>query len=121
MAWQLSGNAGQEITNEGLRGELDSDLLQILMRTEGSLASLPGLGPTRSASNNWAIAGKFSASGAPMLANDPHLGFSVPAIWYLARIVTPDLTQGRRHHAWPAAAGDRQQRSRRLGIHHHAR
>ena len=28
MAWQLSGNAGQEITNEGLRGRLDPDLLQ---------------------------------------------------------------------------------------------
>ncbi|HWA48082.1 MAG TPA: penicillin acylase family protein, partial [Dongiaceae bacterium] len=93
MAWQLSGNAGQEITNEALRGKVDPDLLQILMRTEGSLASLPGLGPTRSASNNWVIAGKFSASGAPMLANDPHLGFNVPAIWYLARIVTPDLTR----------------------------
>ncbi len=92
-AWQLSGNAGQEITNEGLRGRVDPDLLQILMRTEGSLASLPGLGVTRIASNNWAIAGKFSASGAPMLANDPHLGFSVPAIWYLARIVTPDMTR----------------------------
>lgn len=93
MAWQLSGNAGQEITNEALRGKVDPDLLQILMRTEGNLASLPGLGPTRSASNNWAIAGKFSASGAPMLANDPHLGFNVPAIWYLARIVTPDLVR----------------------------
>lgn len=93
MAWQLSGNAGQEITNEALRGKVDPDLLQILMRTEGSLASLPGLGPTRNASNNWAIAGRFSASGAPMLANDPHLGFNVPAIWYLARIVTPDLTR----------------------------
>lgn len=93
MAWQLSGNAGQEITNEALRGKVDPDLLQVLMRTEGSLASLPGLGTTRSASNNWAIAGRFAASGKPMLANDPHLGFSVPAIWYLARIVTPDLTR----------------------------
>lgn len=93
MAWQLSGNAGQEITNEGLRGKIDPDLLQILMRTEGSLAGLPGLGLTRSASNNWAVAGRLSASGAPMLANDPHLGFSVPAIWYLARIVTPDLVR----------------------------
>ncbi|CAN0479704.1 unnamed protein product, partial [Phaeothamnion confervicola] len=93
MAWQLSGNAGQEITNEDLRGKVDPDLLQILMRTEGSLASLPGLGLTRSASNNWAIAGRFSASGKPMLANDPHLGFSVPAIWYLVRIVTPELVR----------------------------
>lgn len=91
MAWQLSGNAGQEITNEGLRGNLDPDLLQILMRAEGSLAALPGLGLTRSASNNWALSGALTVSGAPMLANDPHLGFSVPAIWYLARIETPGM------------------------------
>ncbi len=95
MAWQLSGNAGHEIVNEGLRGRIDPDLLQILMRSEGSLAGLadPGFaspGATRSASNNWVIAGRLSASGAPLLANDPHLGFSAPAIWYMARIVTPD-------------------------------
>ncbi|HNB28969.1 MAG TPA: penicillin acylase family protein, partial [Alphaproteobacteria bacterium] len=90
MAWQLSGNAGQEIVNEGLRGKVDPDLLRILMRTEGSLAGLTGLGATRSASNNWVIAGRLSASGAPLLANDPHLGFSAPVIWYMTRIVTPD-------------------------------
>lgn len=90
MAWQLSGNAGQEIVNEGLRAKVDPDLLQILMRTEGSLAGITGLGPTRSASNNWAVAGSRSASGAPLLANDPHLGFTAPVIWYMARIVTPD-------------------------------
>ncbi len=90
MAWQLSGNAGQEIVNEGLRSKVDPDLLRILMRTEGSLAGLTGLGATRSASNNWVIAGRLSASGAPLLANDPHLGFSAPVIWYMARIVTPD-------------------------------
>lgn len=90
MAWQLSGNADQEIVDEGLRRKIDPDLLHILMRTEGNLASLPGLGPTRSASNNWVIAGGRSASGAPLLANDPHLGFNVPVLWYMARIVTPD-------------------------------
>jgi penicillin amidase len=90
MAWQLSGNAGQEIVNEGLREKVDPDLLQILMATEGNLAGLPGLGPTRSASNNWVIGGRLAAGGAPLLANDPHLGFSVPSTWYMAKIVTPE-------------------------------
>lgn len=90
MAWQLSGNAGQEIVNEGLRGKVDPDLLRILMRSESNLAGITGLGPTRSASNSWALAGRFSAGGAPLLANDPHLGFSAPVIWYMARIITPD-------------------------------
>jgi penicillin amidase len=38
------------------------------------------------ASNAWAAAPKRSASGGTLLANDPHLGFSAPAIWYLARL-----------------------------------
>lgn len=33
-------------------------------------------------SNNWAINGKKSATGSPILANDPHLGLSLPSIWY---------------------------------------
>lgn len=38
------------------------------------------------ASNAWAAAPSRSATGSTLLANDPHLGFSAPAIWYLARI-----------------------------------
>ncbi|MBM3485484.1 MAG: penicillin acylase family protein [Alphaproteobacteria bacterium] len=48
------------------------------------------LAPT-SASNSWAIAGTQSATGKPLLANDPHLGFSAPGIWYLARLSVPGL------------------------------
>ena len=32
-------------------------------------------------SNNWVIHGKHTESGMPMLANDPHLGTSIPCIW----------------------------------------
>lgn len=32
-------------------------------------------------SNNWAVSGRFTKSGKPMLANDPHLGIAMPAIW----------------------------------------
>ncbi len=42
-----------------------------------------------SASNEWAVDGRGTTTGRPLLAGDPHLGFSLPAIWYLARIDTP--------------------------------
>ena len=42
-------------------------------------------------SNNWALSGKLSASGKPLLANDPHLGLSAPAIWYFAHLEAPGL------------------------------
>ncbi|WP_375261599.1 penicillin acylase family protein [Palleronia sp.] len=38
------------------------------------------------ASNVWAAAPSRSASGATLLANDPHLGLTAPSVWYLARI-----------------------------------
>ncbi|RXV64301.1 penicillin acylase family protein [Roseovarius sp. A46] len=38
------------------------------------------------ASNAWAAAPDRAASGGTLLANDPHLGFSAPSIWYLARL-----------------------------------
>ncbi|MGE0258616.1 MAG: penicillin acylase family protein [Alphaproteobacteria bacterium] len=53
-------------------------------------AGLPAkIGPNY-ASNNWVVDGAHSASGKPLLANDPHLGFSAPGVWYLARLKTPD-------------------------------
>ena len=41
-------------------------------------------------SNGWVLSGKRSASGFPILSNDPHIGFSNPGVWFEARIKTPD-------------------------------
>jgi len=41
-------------------------------------------------SNNWAVDGAHSASGAAILANDMHLSIAVPIIWYRASMVFPD-------------------------------
>jgi len=38
------------------------------------------------ASNAFAAAPARSAAGGALLANDPHLGFSAPSVWYLARM-----------------------------------
>lgn len=43
------------------------------------------------ASNNWVIAGKRTADGKPLLANDPHLLASAPGIWYLSHLSTPKM------------------------------
>ena len=44
-------------------------------------------------SNDWVVAGSMTASGKPMLANDPHLGFGMPSIWIMnglhCRVVSP--------------------------------
>lgn len=40
-------------------------------------------------SNNWVVSGALSATGKPLLANDPHLKLTAPALWYFARIETP--------------------------------
>ncbi len=42
-------------------------------------------------SNNWAIAGKKSATGLPILSNDPHLGLTLPSIWYQAQLISPEV------------------------------
>ena len=54
------------------------------------LAALAGVMGGAGASNNWAIAGSRTASGHPILANDPHLASQLPAQWYLARLSTPE-------------------------------
>lgn len=42
-------------------------------------------------SNNWVLDGSRSSSGKPLLANDPHLKLSTPALWYFARLEAPGL------------------------------
>ena len=42
------------------------------------------------ASNAWVVGAGRSATGAPLLASDPHLSHSAPILWYLARITLPD-------------------------------
>ncbi len=49
-------------------------------------SSTEGLG-----SNNWVVDGTLTASGKPLLANDPHLGTRLPSTWYLAHISAGDF------------------------------
>ncbi len=42
-------------------------------------------------SNNWAVHGSKSATGLPILSNDPHLTLSLPSIWYQMQLHSPNV------------------------------
>ncbi|MEX2642640.1 MAG: penicillin acylase family protein [Acetobacterales bacterium] len=108
MGMQLSNNWRDELMRAALGERLSPEQLHALWPPEGDerplnipvrqsaagmtrqmLAALPP-GKDGDASNVWALAGRHTASGKPLLANDPHLAFTSPVLWYLARIVTPE-------------------------------
>ncbi|HEV2202662.1 MAG TPA: penicillin acylase family protein [Bryobacteraceae bacterium] len=62
----------------------DRSKVEFLMPAGGATAPQPG-------SNAWAISGAHSATGKPILANDPHLEFSIPSPWYLVHLEAPGL------------------------------
>ncbi len=45
----------------------------------------PGVG-----SNSWVVSGRRTATGKPLLCNDPHLTFGLPALWYPVALHGPD-------------------------------
>ncbi len=45
--------------------------------------------PLLEGSNAWAISGKRTESGSPLLAGDPHIAFSAPSVWYEAHLSSP--------------------------------
>jgi len=54
----------------------------------------PFTGPTSQegvGSNNWVLSGKRTKTGLPLLANDMHLGMTIPAIWYENHLVAPGM------------------------------
>ncbi|WP_022886195.1 penicillin acylase family protein [Glaciibacter superstes] len=59
------------------------------------LASLPELlGPAGGeiGSNSWVVSGALTDTGAPILANDPHLGPAMPSVWYQVGLRCAEVT-----------------------------
>jgi len=106
MAWDLSGSWAAESSMHRIRQVIDEEKFMQLMTnledystpvhiaenipySEGLFALLKGAENLRdmgieifSASNNWAVSGEKSVTGKAILANDMHLGFGSPGIWY---------------------------------------
>ena len=73
------------------------DARKFEMLAGGDAAKVNALFPPRSGrefqpgSNAWAVSGAHTASGKPILANDPHLEFTSPAAWYMIHLKAPGL------------------------------
>jgi penicillin G amidase len=67
------------------------------MLAGGDKAKVDALWPSRTGreiqpgSNAWVLAGSRTATGKPILANDPHLEFSLPSTWYMVHVRAPGL------------------------------
>lgn len=59
-------------------------------RGEAVLGPAPRL-DHRGGSNDWVLAGMHSFTGKPILANDPHLQFQIPGLWWTAQLSAPGV------------------------------
>lgn len=120
MAWDLGGNWNNELLRLRLALQLPSARIDQLMPpypgsappvatdyaalvrslglTPQKLAALTGgfeaapeSGVEGIGSNNWVLAGSRTSTSMPLLANDPHLKLTSPALWYFARLKAPGL------------------------------
>ncbi|MGB8856425.1 MAG: penicillin acylase family protein [Burkholderiales bacterium] len=114
MAWDLGGNWRNELLRMQLTQKLSSqqiaefippypgdapmvipDMKKLYagLQKEAThlAATAPQSLPEGAGSNNWVVNGTKTISGKPLLANDPHLSLSSPAIWYFAHLSAPGL------------------------------
>ena len=115
MAWDLGGNWSNELLRMRLAQKLpvarinellppypgekplpvrDYAALYRELKINGELGQralldAPESGVEGVGSNNWVVAGSHTVSGKPLLANDPHLKLTAPALWYFARLEAP--------------------------------
>ena len=106
MGWELSGNF-YDLEFQKLEEAFGPDVVEELFPSERPLEVpiIPGLSqacdqillwsnqaltiPFELGSNNWAVAPQRSASERAMLCNDPHLSTTLPSLWYLVHLSSP--------------------------------
>jgi penicillin amidase len=84
MYRNLTTTWADEIQKQAMFQGGDPAKLDFLFSTRTGSELQPG-------SNAWAISGQHTASGRPILANDPHLEFSAPSTWYMIHLKAPGL------------------------------
>jgi penicillin amidase len=100
LARDLAGGWEQEVYRALYADRLPADVQavlyprrfpddHILFGRDGAAARDGGGEETARGSNNWVVSGAHTASGKPLLANDPHLGLGVPSIWAAVHLQAP--------------------------------
>ncbi len=84
MIRDLTTTWDEEIAKAGMLATGDANLVNQLFPTRTGQEFTPG-------SNAWAVWGKRTSTGKPILANDPHLNYSFPSTWYMTHLQAPGL------------------------------
>lgn len=84
MYRMLSDNWRQPIWKSHMLEKGDPAMVEFLFPGRAGGNVMPG-------SNAWVISGAHTEDGKPILANDPHLEYTLPGIWYLNHLKAPDL------------------------------
>ncbi|MFG2275471.1 penicillin acylase family protein [Streptomyces sp. WAC 01325] len=72
-----TAGTGTSSGTAGLQGQL-AGLQEVL----DDLPTAVGVNGNGIGSNSWVVGGKYTITGKPLLANDPHLSASLPSVWY---------------------------------------
>ncbi|MFD9724931.1 penicillin acylase family protein [Streptomyces sp. NPDC059072] len=73
----LADNATAQGATVGLRTQMTS-----LAKTLDQIPAILGPNGSGIGSNSWVVSGKYTTTGKPLLANDPHLSPQLPSVWY---------------------------------------
>lgn len=92
LDWHPEGVVGQPLASTDWK-----DLNRLAHLSQQALVEA-GL-PQFEGSNAWAVSGRRTASGKPLLAGDPHIRFAVPAVWYEAQLSYPGFNLYGHHQA----------------------
>lgn len=104
LMWELVNKVGLEMADTAIPG-YPNDARTIIPSGQYNVAALsktvypldalertiPFLSPGADASNGWAVSGTRTATGFPILCQDPHLGLTAPSIWYEMHIKAEDI------------------------------
>ena len=85
---ELLGFAGENLTvnKTSIPEKINASISRAVSSIMDDLPVSPFIG-----SNSWVIAPEKTKNGKVIFANDPHIGFSQPSVWYQNHIKTPDF------------------------------
>ncbi|MFT5760996.1 MAG: penicillin amidase, partial [Polaribacter sp.] len=81
----LSNVKNTEIIQNGKKPILTASVAAAMQNLYKNLPLSPFIG-----SNSWVIGADKTKNGRVIFANDPHIGFAQPSVWYQSHIKTPD-------------------------------
>lgn len=80
------GETTTDTASTGIRWREVGDLFEAASALLGDTGE--GIG-----SNSWVVSGALTESGMPLLSNDPHLGASMPSVWYQVGLRCSTVTE----------------------------